>query len=69
MIHPLPFQRSASVMFPVVPTVMQLLAEAQETLAGATRDASPGAPGGVDNRWISHRVPFHRSAIARAPRS
>jgi hypothetical protein len=41
MVHLLPFQRSASVLFSVVPTVMQAVPEVHETTRGASRTSGP----------------------------
>ena len=62
-----PFQRSAMVWFCVVPTVVQAVADVQETLAGSTEDSSPGGTGGTGRRRIVHRVPSQRSAMPETP--
>jgi hypothetical protein len=67
MVHLLPFHRSASGALSMAPTAVQAAAEPQETPAG-TNGPLADVPDVVGKRWIVHRVPFHCSAMACAPR-
>jgi hypothetical protein len=54
--HFVPFRRSASVLFPALPTARQNLTLGHETAA------SDGPPGAEGKDWAFHLMPFQRAA-------